>query len=597
MIAPVLEHLPAAAGPSPLEEARRAALSGLRGAGRPVVRRRRPEERRRYAQDPPAYMRDVLGLFLTSQQDEALEAMHRETRLLIPSGNNVGKTFLLGAYATFTMDAVAALPDEENGLPEQGARVLLPGPDAATIQATVYAEMLAHARRAERRGFAMPGRRSEDSVLWRVSPAWEVEAFSPPKRVGQAVAHTASGRHHRNQVALIEEGQGVEERLWRAVEGMCSSEGNKIISSFNPTEANGPAFQRARGGSYRVLHLSSLDHPNVRGRSVVIPAAVDFRVIDARVRECRDRGGYPAVRPDATHGEFLYALPPTGASERGPRQDGVLGHPDGEVRVYRPTPAFEAQVMGQWPRTSDLGLFNPGAWDAAVQRWLEAPEPAGLPDQVGVDAAREGEDETCYAPRWGEGADVLLRAYFLAEDEENPELLEQLRRDRRITVGDIRVAPKGRGPEVAEEIAKAYSLSPWAVDEGGVGASVLDHAAMVLGVDATGVSFAARAPERLPGEPWCENTRAALYVRAAMLIDRGLVDAPDDPLLREEILAHELVHGARVVQDSVTGKKERKPTVRILEKHEIKRKIGRSPDRADAFVLSLFTTRVRLEAW
>src|SRR5687768_12127006 len=111
-----LSPLSSATGqPSSFEEARRSALNGLRGQSRLVAvpRARRPEDRRRYAGDPWAYCRDVFGLELTPQQDEALEAMERETRLLIAAANNVGKTFLLGAYADYVFDAVAAIPDDE----------------------------------------------------------------------------------------------------------------------------------------------------------------------------------------------------------------------------------------------------------------------------------------------------------------------------------------------------------------------------------------------------------------------------------------------------------------------------------------------------
>jgi hypothetical protein len=548
-------------------------------------------QRRAYIGRPADYIREILGYTLTAEQEEALVLMESQARLLIASANNQGKTFLLACYAVYCMDVVGEQLDE-HGNP-QGARILLPGPDHATVFATVYSEMMAHISRAGQRGFAMPGRYSEDSVLWRVKPQWEVEAFSPPARVNQAVAHTASGRHHRNMLALMEECMGIGERLWRATEGMCSSAGNKIIGSGNPTESSGPAYQRAHGGNYKVLHMDAFDHPNVRTRSLVVPAAIDYRVVDGRVRECRDRGAYPAVQPDLNFADFVYALPERSWDEEGPRADGVPGHPRAELHVYRPTPAFQAQVRGQFPKDSDTSLFSPGALDAAMERWRQGQDPDRIPDRIGVDAAREGADETCFGPSWGEDADVLLRAYAQATEDENARLLAELRGERRIRVGEAQIAPKGVGPDVAMHIARHFPRSPWMVDEGGVGASVLDHAAKVLGIDAHGVSFGAGAPPRLPGEYWCANARAALYARAAMLVERGLVDVPSDPLLREELLAHEIewTYFSLVEDDRRSpqfGKKIRKAAVLIQEKAEIKKKIGRSPDRADFFVLSLW---------
>jgi len=582
--------------PPGLEQARAVAAFAKRYEGRTSAGRD-PAQRRKYAGDPWAYIADVFGYPATPQQEEALALMEAHDRVLLPSANDLGKTWLLGEYAVYYMDAVGAQLDEDTG-GEQGARVLLPGPDHPTIRATIYNKMLLMAERAEARGFKMPGRRSLDSVLWRVRPEWEVEAFSPPRQVGQEVAHTASGRHHRNQIALIEEGQGVSERVWRAAEGMCASRGNKIISSFNPTEASGPTYQRSRR-NYIVMHWDAFEHPNVVQRKIVIEGAVDYLVTDDRVRECRDRGPYPGTQPDATYGDFIYAAPTVeetraGLVERGPREDGILGHPDATPHVWRPTGAFEAQVRGRWPKSSDTGLFNPGAWDAGVERWLSGQDPVILPDRIGVDAAREGGDDCCYCPAWGETSAALLRAHHQAQKDGDSRLLEELRISRRVRVGEIRVAPKGDGPLVAEAIFKVYPSSPWVVDEGSVGTSVLDHAAKVLGASASGISFSGKRPDRIPGERLVYNMRASLYVRAALLLDLGLADPPDDPLLREEVLAHEIVKWEAVtVKESPGGKKETKYAARVLEKAEVKKKIGRSPDRADAFVLALAPAKAK----
>lgn len=556
-------------------------------ATRDVVRRRG------YVGDPWAYFRDIFGLSLSNQQDEVLALLQKHAKILIPSANNVGKTFLLAGWGVYRLDAVAALEDEETGEQEQGAKLLLPGPDHPTIFATIYAKMLTLARRAELRGHLMPGVRSERSVLWQVRPEWDIEAFSPPSRVTQQIAHTASGRHHRNQVALIEEGQGVPESTWGAVEGMCSSEGNQVASSFNPTEPVGPAFQRARSGSYKVIHLSAFDHPNVRQRKSVIPGAIDFIVVDSRVRDqCQMRGAWPGTALQAEHNDFVYALSVLDAPEHGARTDGVLGHPDAVPNVYRPGPRFTAQVLGQWPASSESGLFNASDVDAAMQRWALTRDPNSLPDNVGVDPAREGGDDPTAAPRWGAPADVLLRAYSEAQ-KVSQAAIDLLRSTRRARVGTIRVLRRGKGPEIATRLAALFPGSPFTIDEGGVGTSPLDYLVTVLHRACVAVSFAeSPLTPPVPDEPWCENMRTQLYVRASMLVHRGLVDIPNDPLLREELLAHSVLESSKVVEklDRRTNQtiKVREPSVLLIPKDEIKKLIGRSPDRSDCFVLSVF---------
>ena len=552
-------------------------------------------ERRSYLHRPADYMREILGVTLTPQQVESLALIDAEDRVLIPKGNNTGGTFLLAAYGLYVFDVLAAQPDTAEGLEQQGARVILMGPDHSTIESTIYAQMLLHARRAEARNppKKMPGRkRSEDSVNWTERPDWTIEAFAPPKYTMQEQAHSASGRHAKVQVILITEGAGVHEALWRAADGLASSRGNKIISETNPTESGGSFYKRARSGAWRVLHLSALDHPNVRTRTYVVPGAIDYRAIDDRVRvSCQDRGAYPDVQPDATFEDFVYALAQRTAEDKGARRDGQLGHPAAPLRVYRPGSQFAAQVLGRWPKGDDAGLFSPAALDAAVDRWRETNDPDEPPDRVGVDCAREGNDDTCAAPAWGEDAASLLRALRELELAGDAAGLEALRATRRVRVGEIRAAPKGDGPSVAQWLALRYGSSPWCVDESGVGSSVLDHARHQLKIDADGISFSESPEAPLPGESTCDNLKATLYVRAAAVLRYGLCDAPDDPVLREELLAHELVYSTRSVErvmpDGSTHK-VRVPSVRVLAKEEVKKKIGRSPDKADAFVLALF---------
>lgn len=570
-----------------------------------IDRVRDPAHRRRYAGDPFGYLRDILGYRLTPDQETALALIEAEDRVLVPSANNTGKSWLLAAYALYRFDAVAALPNDDLALEEQGAQILLPGPDHSTIYSTIYSAILEHAARAEQRGFAMPGRRSENSVLWRVRPRWFFEAFSPDVRVGQEVSHAASGRHHRNQLAIIEEGQGVPEAVWRAAEGMCSGDGNKIVSAFNPTEPIGPAYKRAKGAGYRVFAMSALRHPNVVQRNAAIPDAISYKVIDQRVtNECRDMGKASDTIPDAQELDFVYALPPSASDATpGGRADGIPGHPAGVPRVYRPGPTFAAQVLGQWPRSTRSSLFSVRALEEAMERWDEGRSRSPMPDCVGVDPAREGDDTSTYLPRWGADAEELLRAYAEAV-KQGPAAVATIRETRRQYLGECITAPSGDGPSVALHIMQRFALATFAIDEGGVGASVLDHMVRVLGARATGVSFSAAPLPPTPGESYAENFRTMLYVRAALLVAAGLVDIPPDARLREELLAHETLPRARVVtvlDSSGIERKERKESVLLIEKDEIKKRLGRSPDRSDAFVLAVngdpMPRRKSIQAW
>ncbi len=619
--------------------------AAIRTASSGITSGRPPESRRKYAEanDPKGYITEILGWDLTPQQEEAIDFVMREDRALLPSANNVGKTFLLAGLAWYFYDAVASLPDPERDLEEQGCILLLPGPDHGTIFDTIYSQMLEHAERAEGLGNPMPGRRSDRRPSMRAGARWFCRALSPKKQTGKGVSHTSSGRHHQNMVALIEEGAGVEEQVWESAKGMCSGRGNKIISSFNPTEPSGPAYDRARSGEFKAFHLSALDHPNVKRRSVVVGGAIDHLKFDERVRiECDDRGPYPQNQPDTGRRDFVYALP--GKKEEdaeGPRSDGFPGHPLALLHVFRPGSIFTAQGLGQWPTTSSSGLFDPSAWDEAVERWQAAPEPDTPPDRVGVDAARMGNDDTSCAPAWGKPAPDLLEAWreiqratagvkqrqypglppmpkdvdeiadwlgskaaaekmLKPEEPKQVELktsaseaLENVRAKHRVRIGRLLTAPKGTGPEVGTWIAEQYPDSPFNVDEGGVGASVYDYLKDVLERDAMPVAFGSRPLPRIHNEPICEDLRTQMFVRAAELMRLGLLDVPPDPMLRQEAMAHRLEHRQRPV--TMDGVKKVRPTVRLIAKDKVREEIGRSPDRMDALVMALLP--VELVSW
>lgn len=537
---------------------------------------------------------------MTSQQEDVLHALESHDRILAASANNIGKTWLAALWAIYRFDAVASLPDPDSGLEEQGCRVLLPGPSHDTVKHTIYAKILSHASRAERRGFAMPGG-YRGKERWIVRPEWETEIFAPKQQVDENVSATASGRHHRNQVAIIEEAKGAAEPLWEAVEGMCSGEGNVIFAIFNPTEGAGPAYKRSKMPGWKIIHLSAFDHPNVRGRSIVVPGAISFRVVDNRVESCRDRGAWPRTKPERKHNDFVYALPPRGTKERGARRDGKPGHPDGELRVYRPDGQFEAQVLGVFPSSADDRLFPRPLLEAAVERFRAREAagtlPVGPPDCVGLDPAREGEDDSALCPRWGSGAEELLRAAADAAPD-GPEAVAAALAGRRIVLGEIQIGVKGDGPAVAEDATARFPASPFNVDEGGVGASSSDHLRRVLLADVTPVSFGASPPPSLQGEPISENKRTSLAVRLAWLFRLEVVDLAPDPLLIEELLAYHLKHKYRTVEVRTPKGvvKMKKPSVLLLEKDEVKAMIGRSPDRGDAAMLAADDGEVRISA-
>lgn len=571
-----------------------------------------------YAGSPADYIERKLGGDVAPVVDgvrydtllRALDLFVDEPFVLIPGGNGQGKDWLCGALGCWHHDAVAAQPGED-GRP-MGSRTLLLGPTETSVFQTTYASVLAHAMRAESLGNLMPPRRSTRTPRWMPREEWCMECIAPAAQTGQAMSHRASGRHHRNLLAILGEASGLRDEVVQSIIGSASGGGpgrlpgggwvrNGVVCIFNPDSRDAAVSKLMRSSTWRVIHLSALDHVNVRTRRLVIPGAVSAQFVDGQVRDnCRRLGAYPETAPDPAHHDFVYALPPDEAAAEGggPRPDGVPGHADGEPATYRPSNLVETRVLGVLPVQDESSLFSHEAWDAGVARWRAKSDPQTAPDGIGVDSAwseRQEADEAVAAPRWGPDAVELLSRWSELRAAGDAKGIAAL--TGAIRIGELRSAPKGDGPTVAGAFWRRWPfVAPWSVDDGG-GQGIIDHARHTLKLPVTPVSFGAAAPPPEEGLLFAGDTmRDWLHAVAASAVNRGWVDIPDDPLLREEAMkTWTIPKGSKLyemrVRTSTGWSVTKQPvTVRGLpKKAEIRRLLDpqRSPDRMDAFVLAL----------
>jgi hypothetical protein len=187
----------------------------------------------------------------------------------------------------------------------------------------------------------------------------------------------------------------------------------------------------------------------------------------------------------------------------------------------------------------------PTAWIRDAQDRWQADGRPGFLTCVGVDVARGGSDQTILAPRYG---------YWFAPLLKYPG----------------RVTPTGYA--VAQLIIPVLGRGGVAnLDVIGIGAAAYDAAVQAnLAVEA--VNFSSACPFRdRSGKQSFHNLRAGLYWRL------------------REWLDPELGYQIALLGDLRAMRWESTPRgIKVLDKDEIKRRIGRSPDCADAVVLALF---------
>lgn len=217
---------------------------------------------------------------------------------------------------------------------------------------------------------------------------------------------------------------------------------------------------------------------------------------------------------------------------------------------------YQVRVLGDFPTQGDDTLV-PLLWvELAMERWEDTAP--GEPVELGVDVAAYGEDKTVIAVRRGQRVEPL-EVYSKKSTTE--------------TTGRVKKA------------ASTYGTRVLKVDEIGIGRGVVD-ALQDDGFENVGVNVAEHPnePERflnLRSELWW-NLREHLDPDRARNA-RPLALPRDDELLAD-------LAGIKYRLNS-RGK------IQVEAKEDMKKRLGRSPDRADAVVLALAPQREGFKPW
>ena len=219
-----------------------------------------------------------------------------------------------------------------------------------------------------------------------------------------------------------------------------------------------------------------------------------------------------------------------------------------EKEVGRDTPTWTSKVLGEFPETDEMSTIPLGWVHRAQERYQEW-EDAGSPKVgryiLGVDVARFGGDKTAFAHRWGD------------------------------VVASVEVLPGGDTERTADRVIEnRYATA--VVDTNGVGAGVYDKI-RDRGMSALPFNAGNRTTLRdSSGQIEFYNLRAAAYWRLRDALDPG--KNPTLCLPPDELLAADL---SVARWKSMAGGK-----IVIESKEEIKKRLGRSPDRGDSVILA-----------
>lgn len=215
---------------------------------------------------------------------------------------------------------------------------------------------------------------------------------------------------------------------------------------------------------------------------------------------------------------------------------------DWKIKFGEESNAFRIKVLDEYP-TQESDTLIPLDW---IEMAVARRNPPGVP-VLGVDVARFGDDESVFAP-------LLGRKLMALDCYRGQDLMETV----------------GRAEMKRKEIRSAYAY----VDEIGMGSGVVDRWREVVQTSAAimGINVAEKARD----EEQFANLRAELYWHLREAFNpKGVapLEIPNDPDLIAQLSAIKY-------KINSAGKIQMEP------KEDTKKRLGQSPDRADALMLA-----------
>jgi len=502
------------------------------------IRKKLEHMLRRSREDWNYCAREIMGVTLDKEQRAILDSLQHNKMTSVVSGTARGKDFVTAVgslcflYNTPTFSPAGELIGN--------TKVALTAPTDRQVKNIMMPEISRIYRRMITRGFRfMAG----NLTAYDVKTAYE-EWFLTGFKADEHNHEAWSGFHAVNTMFAVTEASGIAESVFNAIEG--NLQGNsRILIVFNANQLTGYAARSQKSKRWKKFRLSSLNAPNVINKNNDIPGQVDYEWVKDKVESWCIQIAASDVNPG--EGDFEW-----------------------EGSWYRPNDLFRVKVLGMFPKEA-MNTLIPLHWiELANERWQEHVRnkfPISKEMLLGVDVAGMGRDSSCFVPRYGDFVGELEMVHSGGKAEHMKiagMVLNKLNANTDSFAGKTAKAfidTIGEGAGVysrllEQEILTAFSCkySEGAKDESGNALT-----------DVTGVyEFA--------------NMKAYLYWAVRDWLDPSKGSKAMLPL--DEDLAAELTEPTWKFQSN--GK------IIIESKDDIKKRLGRSPDKSDALANTFY---------
>lgn len=521
----------------------------------------------RYQNDPVGFFENVLGVITWDGQERVLNACAKHRRVSCRSGRRVSKS----------MNAAGIGLWRYTGWPF--ARVVLSSTTARQVDAILWRELTMLRARSGRcvncivddplgRG-PKPCRHSAliDGEIGQLARTGLKsfddhfrEVFGCTAREGEAM----QGLSGPAMQFIVDEGSGVPDQIFEAIEGNLAGGGWSLYLG-NPTKTRGTFFNSfgknkydpdhpERGGIF-AIHISSLESPNIDPRArEKVAQRFDRIAREATRATARDTAmerarGIREHRLDVHGHESLDVIPGLANAEWVREREREWG---------TGSPLFAVHVEGNFATNEDGKIFSIEAIEAAKARHAETLASGAL--WIGLDPAGETGtgDESCFAPRRGMRQLELHAKRGLNDDGHITELRALVARHRSHEREIVYVVVDRSGSIGSSLYGRLRAQG----DEQRIRGDVVEFE--VIGV------MPSAAAQRQPNVYDTLRDELAANLEAKFREGAAIVD---DVKLDAELHVLEwrqLVNGL----------------VKVTAKEQIKKELGRSPDRYDATAMS-----------
>jgi|ERR1019366_3118426 hypothetical protein len=215
----------------------------------------------------------------TDDQQAIITATRDNARVLVTSGNAVGKTHVAAFLSLWFLYS------------HYGSVVIVTSATFGQLEKGLFPEIRAmHAGAKRKLGGTVLTTRINPDVT---NPRWVMTGISTDD------PSNYQGFHAPNVLIILDEATGIEGPIWEAAGLMAIPPTGKILGLGNPTDASSHFFEECEvaeaTGKWKRLIISGENHPNFIQRKVVVPGAITYEKITELEKEYgRESGVYQA---------------------------------------------------------------------------------------------------------------------------------------------------------------------------------------------------------------------------------------------------------------------------------------------------------------